>query len=101
MGHSDADRFWMQLHAAFPSAQFSIDHQIGMEEPLCGARAAVRWSLHGTHSGWGMFGAPTGVEVFIMGITHAEFGRNGLRREWTLIDETAVWKQILLATGNL
>lgn len=101
VGHSDADRFWMQLHAAFPTAQFSIDHQIGIEEPLCGARAAVRWSLHGTHSGWGMFGAPTGVEVFIMGITHAEFGRHGLRLEWTLIDETAVWKQILLATGNL
>lgn len=101
VGHADADRFWMQLHAAFPTARFSIDHQIGMEDPLSAARAAVRWSLHGTHSGWGMFGRPTGVEVFIMGITHAEFGRNGLRREWTLIDETAIWKQILLATGQV
>ncbi len=100
-GWSAADMFWMQLHAAFPNARFSVDHRIGMEEPLCGARAAVRWSLHGTHSGWGMFGTPTGAEVYIMGITHAEFGRHGLRREWTLIDETAIWKQILLATGNL
>jgi hypothetical protein len=64
-GHQDADRFWMQLHAAFPNARFSIDHQIGMNEPLCAARAAVRWSLHGTHSGWGMFGKPTGAEVYI------------------------------------
>lgn len=72
-----------------------------MEDPLCSASAAVRWSLHGTHSGWGMLGAPTGAEVYIMGITHAEFGRSGLRREWTLIDETAIWKQILLATGDL
>ncbi|MFA8384770.1 MAG: ester cyclase [Pelagibaca sp.] len=100
-GHRDADRFWMQLHAAIPNARFSVDHQIGMEEPLSPARAAVRWSLQGTHSGWGMFGTPTGADIYIMGITQAEFGRNGLRREWTLIDETAIWKQILLASGNL
>ena len=100
-GPSDADRFWMALHAAFPDAQFSVDHVIGVEEPLSPPRAAVRWSLHGTHSGWGMFGSPTHAPVFIMGITHAEFGPYGLRREWTLIDETAIWKQILLATGNL
>lgn len=100
-GHRDADRFWMQLHAAIPNVRFSIDHQIGMEEPLSPARAAVRWSLQGTHSGWGMFGTPTGADIYIMGITQAEFGRNGLRREWTLIDETAIWKQILLASGNL
>ncbi len=54
-----------------------------------------------THEGPGMFGAPTGAEVYIMAITHAEFGRSDLRREWTLIDETAIWKQILLATGDL
>jgi hypothetical protein len=40
--------------------------------------------------------------VHVLGITHAEFGRLGdgpvtLRRDWTLFDETAVWKQILLA----
>ncbi|MEL7178104.1 MAG: nuclear transport factor 2 family protein, partial [Pseudomonadota bacterium] len=64
-------------------------------------RAAVRWSLHGKHDGWGVFGAPTGAEVYVMGITHAEFGPRGLRREFTLIDETAIWKQILLATGDI
>ena len=101
VGHADADRFWMQLHAAFPSANFTIEHQIGMEEALNAPRAAVRWSLHGAHSGWGMFGTPTQAEVYVMGITHAEFGPRGLRREWTLIDETAIWKQILLATGSV
>ncbi len=39
-----------------------------------------------------------GVAQF-MGVTHAEFGPWGLRREYTLFDETAVWKQIVLATG--
>jgi hypothetical protein len=37
--------------------------------------------------------------VHVMGISHAEFGPWGLRREYTLFDETAIWKQIALKTG--
>lgn len=98
-GHSAASKFWMPLCAAFPNAQFSVAHVIGLEDPLNPPRASVRWSLIGKHDGWGSFGAPSGAMVHVMGITHAEFGPNGLRREWTLIDETAVWKQIILARG--
>ncbi len=47
-------------------------------------RAAVRWSLTGCHDGWGMLGRPTGAPVHVMGITHAEFGPWGLRREFTI-----------------
>ncbi|WP_424990523.1 ester cyclase [Fluviibacterium sp. S390] len=88
---------WMQLRAAFPDARFTVHHKIGRDD--CGEpdRAAIRWSLDGTHSGHGRFGAPTGAQVHIMGFTHAEFGPWGLRREWSLWDETAIWKQILLA----
>ena len=64
-------------------------------------RAALHFSLHGIHDGDGMFGAPTGAEVFVMVIAHCEFGPRGIRREWTLIDETAIWKQILLETGDV
>jgi hypothetical protein len=40
--------------------------------------------------------------VYVLGITHAEFGPWGLRREYTLFyDETAIWKQILLQTGEV
>jgi hypothetical protein len=100
-GHSFApvDRFWMGLRASFPSAKFTIDHQIGREDPMMPPRAALRWSLQGKHDGWGMFGAPTGAEVYVLGVTHAEFGPWGLRRDYTLFDETSVWKQILLKTG--
>lgn len=98
-GWSDADQFWMGLRAAFPDAEFRIEHVIGRHDPLMPPRAALRWSLHGKHSGWGSFGTPTGAEVYILGMSHAEFGPWGLRREWTLIDETAIWKQIILATG--
>ncbi|WP_299676660.1 nuclear transport factor 2 family protein [uncultured Roseobacter sp.] len=99
--HGDVDQFWMGLRASFPDATFQIDHQIGRDDPLMPPRAALRWSLHGRHSGWGRFGAPTGAEVYLLGISHAEFGPWGLRREYVIFDETTIWKQILLQTGEL
>ena len=106
--HVDVDRFWTGLRAAFPDAKFEIHHTIGREDPLMPPRAALRWSLTGTHSGWGAFGPPTGAPVHVMAVTHAEFGPftdrahgtdHSIRREWTLFDETAIWKQILIHTG--
>ncbi|MDC0738660.1 ester cyclase [Cognatishimia sp. SS12] len=101
---SSVDIFWMGLRAAFPNAKFTIEHQIGREDPMMPPRAAIRWSLHGKHEGWGSFGAPTGAEVYVLGISHAEFGaliagEPRIRREYTLFDEIAIWKQIALQTG--
>jgi predicted ester cyclase len=98
---AETERLWMGLRSAFPSARFAIEHQIGREDPMLSPRAAIRWSLAGTHDGWGMFGQPTGAEVYVMGFTHAEFGPYGLRREWTLFDPVSIWKQILMQTGEV
>lgn len=97
--HGAVDQFWMGLRASFPDAVFQIDHQIGRDDPLMPPRAALRWSLTGKHSGWGTFGAPTGADIYLLGICHAEFGPWGLRREYVIYDETTIWKQILLHTG--
>jgi hypothetical protein len=93
------DDFWIGLRAAFPSASFTIDHQIGREDPMMSPRAAIRWSLTGKHDGWGAFGEPSGAEVHVMGASHVEFGPWGIRREYTLFDETSIWKQIAMKTG--
>lgn len=98
-GRPAIDEFWLGLRSAFPNAGFKIEHQIGREDSMMSPRAALRWSLYGRHEGYGAFGDPTGADVYIMGISHAEFGPWGLRREHILIDETAVWKQILMKTG--
>lgn len=105
-GWDPVERFWMGLRAAFPSAVFKIHHQIGRDDAHMPPRSALRWSLTGTHDGWGAFGKPTGAKVHVMGASHVEFGavvpgELKLRREWTLFDETAVWKQILMQTGDL
>lgn len=98
-GREAVDSFWMNLRSAFPDAVFRVEHAIGREDPRQAPRAALRWSLRGRHSGFGAFGEPTGAEVYVMGMSHAEFGPFGLNREWVLYDETAVWKQILMQTG--
>ncbi len=99
-GPAVADAFWLGLRSAFPSAEFKIDHQIGRVDPLMSPRSAIRWSLTGQHDGWGRFGKPTGAQVHVMGVSHVEFGPWGLRREITLLDDIAIWKQILLQTQN-
>ncbi len=98
-GTGAADRFWLGLRAAFPNAAFKLHHVIGRDDPMMPPRAALRWSLTGKHDGWGAFGVPTGANVHVMGISQAEFGPWGLRREYVLIDEIAIWKQIALQTG--
>lgn len=95
-GWPACDRFWLGLRAAFPDAAFRVEHAIGREDEGWPPRSALRWSLWGRHAGWGAFGAPSGAEVYVLGLSHAEWGPRGLRRDWTLFDETAVWTQILM-----
>jgi hypothetical protein len=94
-----AESFWLGLRAAFPSAEFTINHQIGNEDAMLGPRAAIRWSLRGKHDGWGRFGAPSGADVYVMGFSHADFGPWGLRSETVVFDSVAIWKQILMHKG--
>ena len=105
IGWGQVCEFWLRLRSAFPSAEFRIHHTIGMDGGMLSPRAAIRWSLDGLHEGWGCFGPPTGTRVHVMGMSHAEFGPFGhdgasVRREFTLYDEIAIWKQILLQTGD-
>lgn len=98
-GWRGADSFWLGLTSSVPSANFTVHHRIGRRDAERPPRAALRWSLEGTHEGEGRYGAPSGADIHIMGISQCEFGPDGLLREWVLIDDTAVWKQVLLHTG--
>jgi hypothetical protein len=95
-GWADVESFWAGLRTSLPTAEFRAHHVIGRQDDGLGLRAAVRWSITGTHDGPGHFGEPSGAPVHVMGISHAEYGPWGLRREFVLFDEVAVWKQILL-----
>lgn len=101
LGPAPAVTFWAGLRAALPSAAFRIEHRHGAAPPHEAPQAAVRWSLYGRHDGPGRFGPPTGCFLHVAGMTQAEFGPRGVRREWTVIDDCAVWTQIVIATGHV
>ena len=94
-----ATRHWLSLGAAMPDASFSVDHMIGRADEGRPHRVALRWTARGRHDGHGAFGAPSGAELYVLGITHAEFARGRVHREWTLIDTLAVHRQIAAHRG--
>ncbi len=94
-GHADIDRFYLGYLASFPDAVLSIDSAIVNHDPGQPPRVALRWSLRGTHSGFGHFGPPTGADVFIMGMSHMFIVRGQVSQEWLLTDEVSIWKQII------
>ena len=94
-GHVDIDRFYLGYLASFPDAVLTIGSAIINRDPGQPPRVALRWSLRGTHSGFGHFGPPTGAPLFIMGMSHMYIVRGQVVQEWLLTDEVAVWKQII------
>ena len=98
-GIDEVTRFWVNLKTAFPDSIFNVEHISFIEEKDQPKKVAIRWSLVGNHNGNGIFGSPSGANVYVMGINHAEFGPRGIKNEWILFDETMIWKQILLKTG--
>jgi predicted ester cyclase len=98
-GHDEIDTAILGYLAAFPGARFAVDHAAVLAEPARPVRLALRWRLEARHDGRGAFGAPTGAPVLILGITHMELWGERVVREWTLIDELALWKQIAARTG--
>ena len=80
--------------SAFPMGKFTLNHWILNEEAGKNTRVAVRWSYVAEHAGIGAFGRPTGAPVVILAITHAELQAGQVVREYTLIDELALWGQI-------
>ena len=94
-GHADIDRFYLGYLAAFPDAVLTIDSATVNREPGQAVRVALRWSLRGTHTGFGSFGAPSGAPVYVMGLSHAQIVDGRVVAEWMVTDEVVIWKQIL------
>jgi len=99
-GREDVMRFWNSLKNIFSNIKFSIEHIGYLEEPDKNSKASIRWFLEGKHVNESKeYGKETNSNLFIMGISHVEFGNYGINREWVLFDEVAIWKQIIMK-GN-
>ena len=99
-GHADIDTFDLGYLASFPDAVLKIEAARVNRDPEQPVRVAVRWSLTGTHSGYGHFGEPTGAPVYVMAISHFNLTCNKVTAEYMVTDEVSIWKQIQAHVAN-
>ena len=93
-GHSDYQNYVLSLLSPFPNLAMSIDHFCYVGSEQTGYRTATRWTMRGTHTGYGIYGEPTGNSIQIMGVSHHLIQNGRIQKEWTLFDEFALLKQI-------
>jgi predicted ester cyclase len=98
-GSAELESFWQSLFAAFAVEHFVVEHLAQEVSTDRGTRVALRWRAQAKHVASGetgqRFGEATGRSVEIMGINHVEISNGKVIREWALIDEVALWMQVL------
>jgi predicted ester cyclase len=94
-GQDEVAAYWRELFFALDVQSFDIEHLAMQQGGGRADRVAFRWRAKAIHNGAGHFGNPTGRPVEIMGINHAEFFNGHVLREWVLIDDIALWMQVL------
>ena len=87
---------WNSFFTCFKILKCEVSNNIALNQNNMRPRAALRWRLICIHNSDGIFGLPTNKEIEIYGISHAEFGKHGIIREFILIDEISIWKQVLI-----
>jgi predicted ester cyclase len=98
-GHGDYENFVITLMASFPDLALTVDHQCVVGSEARGYRVATRFTLQGTHDGYGPYGSPTGRRIRLVGVSHHVIKGGKIVQEWTLFDEFALLKQLYARLG--
>lgn len=93
-GINDYQAYVLSLLAPFPDLRITQEHFCVVGDATVGYRTASRWRMHGTHTGYGIYGDPTGNPIDILGISHHLIQDGKIQTEWTLFDEFELLKQI-------
>ncbi len=106
-GHVQTLEFWAHLFSNFAVQSFTVEHLALQSDPTRPARIAMRWRVKAVHAFDNKFAQcqrdmvkpsyekDTNREIEIMGINHAEMVNGKVIREWVLIDDVALWMQVL------
>jgi hypothetical protein len=78
----------------FPDGMLEIDDIYWMGNEQDGFLTSVRWHFVGTHRGAGIYGAPTGRQITMWGITQHRIVDGVIADEWMLFNEFEVMQQI-------
>jgi predicted ester cyclase len=102
-GHDEIADFWRSVFGALRLQQFTVEHlawQQDYAESDRSDRLSLRFRAKTVHSPRDSsllrYGKESGRDVEVMGIVHAEFVKGRVLREWVLIDDVALWMQVLV-----
>jgi len=93
-GHNDYQAYVLSLLSPFPNLRITPEHFCYVGDEQVGYRTATRWRMRGTHTGFGIYGEPTGQSIDILGVSHHLIKDGKIQSEWTLFDEFELLKQI-------
>jgi len=96
-GHEEIAHHQRALLGGLADTAFSIDHVAANSVEQRGraeASVALRWTLGGVYDKPGIYGAPTGAPVFLLGATHFDMVEGKVVEEWTVFDELSVLAQV-------
>ena len=89
------DFFAYSFKSCQASPRFAPDW---MGNEVDGFLSSSRWSATGTHSGFGVYGPPTGSLVQIWGITQNQIEGGRIVKEWMLFNELDLMMQIVASS---
>ncbi len=103
-GQAEIGAFWQGVFGALQVQQFVVEHLALQRDMASSGRAdrvAMRFRANAVHgsseTGTGRYGKPSDKPVEVLGIVHAEFIAGRVIREWVLLDDVAIWMQVLVA----
>lgn len=100
-GHVEVQGFWQNLFGSLRVTGFAVEHLVLNRGGGRTDRIAMRWRASAVHdnsgAGAGRYGAASGRGVEMMGINHVELINGKVLREWVLVDDVAMWMQVLTA----
>ena len=88
-----------QLRALLHDAAWRVEHVAARPLPGGDKAVALRWSMAGVHRGAGLWGPPTGREIYILGVSHYRLRAGAISEDVTVFDELAILRQIAGGLG--
>ena len=96
LGQAELTAFLIGLLGMFPDAGVTIDQLYWNGDERQGYRVATRWTLSGTHTGYGVYGTPSGARVRVMGLSHHHIKHGIFHKEITVFDEMEILRRIAM-----
>jgi hypothetical protein len=101
--HGFGRGFWvgclMQLSNALHDRAFRCEHVAARPLPHGDIAVALRWSLAGIHKGTGVWGEPSGRELWLLAVSHYRLRGGLVIEDTTVFDEVGVLRQIAGGLG--